>query len=573
MTKVLIGHRGVGKTTLLERLKVYFPKLKFADLDQIIEKKVSCSISEVFQKEGEAKFRQIEAETFSSIFGDYDYISLGAGFELDLIPEGVEIIWIRRSTDKLARIFTNRPRLNSKVSPSEEYLERYHTRESNYQSKAAWDYLMPEGRLEPSGIEKSFFDGSLKLNDVMFTLPQDYENRILPILSLNFKKIELRDDILSIRQIEKIFDTTPKSQLLLSFRSHQNSVELLSALKDKLKDVEWDWALENSKFSEVDIKQASILSLHERLDQMSLLSSFEKIEKASAPGQHLKLAVVVNNFKELAQGLAWQAADPNNRSFLPRSGDGRWFWVRLYLKGRQKINFIKYLSGSAIDQPSPFQWLATPAKTKNFAAVLGSPIFHSWSPETHRKFFAPAKIPFWSIDISEAEWEQAFNTLEQLGLRAAAVTSPLKIKAGGVNTLWRKDDSWQKANTDQVGLEALISGVLSTDRCAVWGGGGTLPVIERALPQAHFFSVRTGKSRDSESVDAKFKPDVVIWAASPVAELPPSSFKPRLVIDLNYREDSRAREFAQTLSAQYVSGDAMFFAQALAQQKHWQALS
>ena len=67
MIKVLVGHRGVGKSSLLIRLQSYFPKDKFLDLDREIESRQNKNISEIFKLQGEAKFRQIELETFIEI--------------------------------------------------------------------------------------------------------------------------------------------------------------------------------------------------------------------------------------------------------------------------------------------------------------------------------------------------------------------------------------------------------------------------------------------------------------------------------------------------------------------------
>lgn len=565
MTKVLVGHRGVGKTTLLNRLRDYFPNLRMGDLDQIIEVQTGQSIASIFATQGEAEFRKLEISTLESVVDNFDYLVLGAGFQLQSLPPNLEVIWVRRPTDSLGRIFTNRPRLNSQLSALDEYQERFQAREELYESKANWDYQMPEGRVEPSIIEKSIFDRSLDLSDVIYTLPKRFEHYLDYILGSNLKEIELRDDILSQEQILSLIQQIPDEKILVSFRSGEKSRNLLRELRGLGRVFEMDWALENGSAH----KEASILSLHERVDQKSLDSSLQRLISSSIKGQHLKLAVEVKNFEELKQGIVWQKADPENRSFLPRSGDGRWAWARLFLKGKQKINFIKIMGGSALDQPSPYQWLATPSSPLRFAAVLGDPVFHSWSPETHRKFFASKQIPFWAIRVQEAEWDEAISVLKEIGLVAAAVTSPLKIKAGEVNTLWYDGCKWQKANTDQQGLEALLESVSRSASCVIWGGGGTLSVLEKALPQAKMFSVRTGKSRTLDDSEISSDPEVVVWAASPEAELPPAQFRPIVVVDLNYREDSRAREFAQVVGAKYISGESMFFAQAHAQQQLW----
>ena len=66
---VLIGHRGVGKSNLLARLKKYFPELSpcFLDLDCEIEKHVGQSIGQFFLEHGEEKFRHIEQQVFTEI--------------------------------------------------------------------------------------------------------------------------------------------------------------------------------------------------------------------------------------------------------------------------------------------------------------------------------------------------------------------------------------------------------------------------------------------------------------------------------------------------------------------------
>jgi shikimate 5-dehydrogenase len=390
---------------------------------------------------------------------------------------------------------------------------------------------------------------------------------------MDFKKIELRDDILSEAEIEELIGKIPSENLLISFRRPLKSADFLNRIVDRVAGIELDWGLENQGL----VPAVDIVSLHERKPSESMSEIFERLQKLARSKQHLKLAIEIDKFAELEAGLLWQAADPTNRSFLPRSKDGRWSWARCYLKGRQKIGFLKILDGSSGDQPTPFQWLATPTTStshiENFAAVLGSPVFHSRSPEMHREFFAARQMPFWAIDISESEWEEAFSILQRLGMCAAAVTSPLKTAAGGVNTLWKHNSSWQKANTDGPGLKSLIENYKNkiNSNPFVWGGGGTLSTIREALPEARYFSVRSGEERDKHgNLDASVSlPEWVVWAASPRADLPPDTWRPKLVVDLNYREDSAAKEFALRVGAQYVSGERMFETQATEQQKHW----
>ena len=48
---------------------------------------------------------------------------------------------------------------------------------------------------------------------------------------------------------------------------------------------------------------------------------------------------------------------------------------------------------------------------------------------------------------------------------------------------------------------------------------------------------------------------------------PPAPWKPQLVLDLNYTEDSPGREYALLVGADYISGKLMFEYQAKKQQK------
>ena len=56
---VLTGMMGVGKSTIGRKLANKL-KLKFADIDRIIEKTQKKTIGDIFTKEGEKHFRQIE---------------------------------------------------------------------------------------------------------------------------------------------------------------------------------------------------------------------------------------------------------------------------------------------------------------------------------------------------------------------------------------------------------------------------------------------------------------------------------------------------------------------------------
>jgi shikimate 5-dehydrogenase len=228
------------------------------------------------------------------------------------------------------------------------------------------------------------------------------------------------------------------------------------------------------------------------------------------------------------------------------------------------------------------EWLHFGFEAKWFAAVLGHPVFHSRTPAEQSHFFRKCSAPVLRIDVTSEDIDEGvLDVLHEIGLRAAAVTSPLKKRVyaackdftrrayelESVNTIvWDGNiNGWRGHNTDYDGIKALLSHIRQNDRVAVWGAGGTKEVIQARIPQARFHSVRQGG-------DPSDDPTVLIWAVSRQRAVnpPPEAFRPRIVLDLNYAEDSPGRSFAKDRGCEYVSGLAMFKAQARAQRAFWE---
>ena len=79
LTIVLVGLPGSGKSTvgrqLARRLAV-----PFIDSDHVIEERLGCSIREFFEREGEARFRDIEQDTLDELsLGPAAVLSTGGG--------------------------------------------------------------------------------------------------------------------------------------------------------------------------------------------------------------------------------------------------------------------------------------------------------------------------------------------------------------------------------------------------------------------------------------------------------------------------------------------------------------
>ncbi|MGE0631010.1 MAG: shikimate kinase [Pseudobdellovibrionaceae bacterium] len=595
MLTCLIGHRGTGKTALLQRLRKYDSNAIFYDLDTEIEIQRGSIVS-LFEK-GESYFRQIEREVFESTlikakrFAEVSqvYFALGAGFPVDQIPEDVFCLWIRRETDKDGRIFLDRPRLNPDVPPLEESILRYEQRNPLFKKRANSAWTLPEGITENETEKRVFINQLSAVKGCLTLLP---ENMLTPEI---FKRwwdtrnrwevdyFEIRDDLLSQEQIELVLSQIPKKKIIYSFRSQKKSN---FSIRELAGFGLYDWAME---LGDCPYGVPPVLSLHERKGEIE--DCINKLEIAGRGKSHLKLSVEIKSFEELRQGHLWGILRKENRSFLPRSPEGRFAWYRLLHKDVYKINFFREGEGSSADQPTLFQWLSGLDDPYRFAAVLGDPVDHSWTPVEQHDFFKARYVPIYAIQIKENEWKEAMPIIREMGLQFAAVTSPLKRQAfvlcgetsekakkvESVNTLYfdLHKSQWRGENTDIEGLFKYHDDVRNFTKIAVWGGGGTLGALKDTFPTARYYKGSNGDALDEKTPKAtEFSPEVVVWGASRDENghffKPPEAWRPELVIDLNYRENSSGKEFALLKNASYISGEKMFKAQAEKQRETWE---
>ncbi len=569
MKTLIIGHRGVGKSSLLKRIEIYLSgaPVTCLDLDDLIAKGEAQSIAEIFAKRGEAIFRELERRYLAQVKGEQVFVAAGAGFT-GPVPEGWRCLWLRRSTDSLGRVFLDRPRLDPEKSALGEYHDRFSPREERFRNWAHDVLEISEGFDFPNPFEKAYILKNLENVGGVLTITSVANLRewLTERLAWGLDYFELRDDLLSREEIAEALQILPHDKILYSFRKSR------AALKTPTL---WDWPLE---WGDCPFGAPPILSLHRRdLPLKDLLLGLPKLEHAI-----LKLALPIHDFHELKMLYQWQQQDPLKRVALPMSDDGRWSWFRLYMKNRQPLGFWREATGSATDQPPLLQWLRQ--NPGPFAAILGDPVSQSRTPAEQSEFFKNV----FSIRVQKNEFKVALEFLAELGLTAAAVTAPLKLEAysicqkrsavaeelESVNTLAMTPAGWRGTNTDLAGLvEARKLLPENLGEVAVWGGGGTLPILKRVFADAEFFSARTGLNRrDQEST---VQPQVVVWGIGRSRDLcwPPVSWQPKTVFDLNYSEYSPGREYAMKTGAYYISGLTMFQVQAQKQREFWQGVS
>jgi len=581
---VVVGHRGTGKTALLGRIQNHLPAAKTADLDRLIEAEEGETIFEVFRTRGEAAFRSLERRTLERFLhrhrGQDAFLAVGAGFTGPL-PEDVHCLWVRRDTDPFGRIFLDRPRLDKDLDPLEEYLARFQDRETRYRTWADEVLTLGEGFEEADEPEADYFrdriselGGLLTILPENLSSPEQWKAWFQRRRTWGLSAFEVRDDILTPEAIRTVLDTVPPEDLLYSFRKPGTPRPDAWPM-----GMRTDWALE---LGPCPYEAPHVVSLHYRRADAPLSDAIEHLENARS---HLKLAVEVHTFRDLLEGHWWAAADPGSRSFLPRSDDGRWAWYRLLTWHRTPITFLREGGGSAPDQPTLMDRLRFCSGKGPFAAVLGDPVVHSRTPAEQRPFFAARGLPVVAIRVTEADVETgALEVLRDLGLKAAAVTAPLKTLArsactavtseadrlASVNTLYLdgSTNAWHGHNTDREGLEGALETEAPPPPIAVWGGGGTLAMLGELFPDATFFSARTGQRNRGPDLT---RPRSVVWATGRPGADPPADWRPETVLDLDYRDSAPGRTIALRTGARYVSGLDMFRRQAEGQRTWWES--
>lgn len=603
MLFLIRGHRGVGKTSLLNRLENYFPDSTSIDLDEEISKSEARSISSIFENEGEAFFRKLEEVYFNKIIlnnkSELKFLSVGGGFQAG-VPESVIQIMLSRESDKEGRIFFNRPRLEPSLGALDESIKCYKERNSSYIEKSDfilnlnesfdfqhieeeqfWKNIVSKMRSQGRGLAKK--ERGLRFFSLSDVDAEKIKSRKIVkelFLSLEIDKFELRTDLLTCENIKYLLSSLPPERILLSFRDRSKSLEKLD-----LKNIWVDWDIELGKTQ--FLAKKFIFSNHpksvELIDYENLIS-YAEAHKNSI----IKVASPVDDIDSLDEVKEKLSLCKNEFCFFPISKSGKWKAFRILSSKEQAFTFIKNPRLNNIsDQEDLLESCFLENKNINYA-VLGKPISHSRSPGIAYDFLKDRNSAMLRVCVEAGDLEKTLSSLQPLGLNNYAVTSPLKEEAfkfaqihskealslEACNSLSFSKAVWIGHNTDVLGFKDELSQInYCSEEFAVWGGGGTLNMLKELLPQAGFFSARTGELREDQAEKASdYK--VLVWAISNfdiarACKLPHKLEGLEVLIDLGYKDNSLAREYAIENSIKYINGLSFLKRQAKYQQDFW----
>lgn len=108
MFLTLIGYRGSGKTSVAAGLaqKLGLPAV---DSDLLVQQRAGCSIKEIFERQGETAFRNLEAEVIADILsGPGAILSAGGGAILrdntrERMRSAGPVVWLTATPEELGR--------------------------------------------------------------------------------------------------------------------------------------------------------------------------------------------------------------------------------------------------------------------------------------------------------------------------------------------------------------------------------------------------------------------------------------------------------------------------------------
>jgi len=147
----LVGLPGSGKSTVGRQLARRL-RLPFIDSDQVIERQLGCSIREYFEREGEARFRDVEEAVLDELTQNHEgVLSTGGGAVLrpanrEHLRTRSQVVYLNSSPDELFRRLrhdVNRPLLQV-ADPLSRLRDLHAVRDPLYRETA--HFIMETGR-------------------------------------------------------------------------------------------------------------------------------------------------------------------------------------------------------------------------------------------------------------------------------------------------------------------------------------------------------------------------------------------------------------------------------------------
>lgn len=152
----LVGLPGSGKTTVGRQLARRLGT-EFSDSDQLIEQRLGCTIREYFEREGEDRFREVEAQVIDELTRQEGVLSTGGGAVLradnrEHLRMRSKVVYLRSQPEELwRRLRHDKQRPLLQVSdPMQKLRDLYAVRDPLYRETA--HYVIETGRPSVSAL-------------------------------------------------------------------------------------------------------------------------------------------------------------------------------------------------------------------------------------------------------------------------------------------------------------------------------------------------------------------------------------------------------------------------------------
>lgn len=158
---ILIGFMGAGKTTIGKRL-AETAGMRFADTDQLIEEQAGRAISDIFAREGETYFRDLETRLLYRLQEEEEpaVIAVGGGLPVreknrELLRKLGTVVYLKAEVETLVNRLsgdTSRPKLQG-GDLREKIISLMDAREGFYKDAAGMEYQTDHRTAEEAAEE------------------------------------------------------------------------------------------------------------------------------------------------------------------------------------------------------------------------------------------------------------------------------------------------------------------------------------------------------------------------------------------------------------------------------------
>lgn len=290
----------------------------------------------------------------------------------------------------------------------------------------------------------------------------------------------------------------------------------------------------------------------------------------------IKIATMIERFDDLAVIMRLQKLYGKKIIAIGMGELG--IMTRLYNRGL--LTYARLPKGRVL---MPGQLTMTEMKTMQLYGLLGQQIIFSLSPLIHNTGFAyhhlPRRYQLWET----TNVKQFMDIFRFFKLPGASVTTPHKrtimqyvnkfspsAKAiNAVNTLSWQGNSLVGENTDWLGAQAALAGMLQKKEVMILGAGGAGAAVAYAAQHAGAKRVRVLNRSEIPTDDDSF--DVLV-NATPVYDtllVPEDALYGRVVMDCNYATKTELLRHAEPKARVTMNGIPMLVHQAAAQFKLW----